>query len=144
MKKFAILFLVAQASTGLILHAQVSHIFINEVYGGGGNANAPYRNDFVELYNPTEAPLDLAGWSVQYSSASGSTWSSVVLSGIIPSQGHFLIQLASGGSQGAALPAAEISGTLNISGTNGKVALVNSAVILSGACPASTSIIDLV
>ena len=26
---------------------------ISEVYGGGGNSGAVYKNDYVELYNPT-------------------------------------------------------------------------------------------
>ncbi len=34
------------AGTGLV---------ISEVYGGGGNAGATYTNDFIELYNPTDA-----------------------------------------------------------------------------------------
>ena len=39
---------------------------ISEVYGGGGNSGATYTNDFVELYNLSDAAVDLTGWSVQY------------------------------------------------------------------------------
>ncbi len=47
---------------------------ISQVYGGGGNAGATYKNDFIELYNPGAAAVSLTGWSVQYASAAGTTW----------------------------------------------------------------------
>src|SRR5215468_6461519 len=46
-------------------------IVISQVYGGGGNTGAPYTNDFVELYNRGTGPASVAGWSVQYASATG-------------------------------------------------------------------------
>ena len=30
---------------------------ISQVYGGGGNAGATYKNDFIELYNPGAAAV---------------------------------------------------------------------------------------
>ena len=45
--------------------AASSTVVISEVYGGGGNANATYTNDFIELHNTGTAPVDLSGWSVQ-------------------------------------------------------------------------------
>ena len=56
---------------------------INEVYGGGGNSGSAYTNDFIELYNNGAAAQDLTGWSVQYASATGTTWRVTNLSGII-------------------------------------------------------------
>ena len=41
-------------------------LMITEVYPGGGNANATYNADFVELYNASDAPISLAGKSLQY------------------------------------------------------------------------------
>ena len=35
---------------------------ISEVYGGGGNKGAAFTHDFIELYNPTDAPIDLTGY----------------------------------------------------------------------------------
>src|SRR5207249_4835668 len=29
-----------------------NHIVISQVYGGGGNSGAAYKNDFIELFNP--------------------------------------------------------------------------------------------
>ncbi len=47
----------------------------------------------------------------------------------------YLIALASGGADGAALPPANINGQINMSGTSGKIALVNSFDGLIGNCP---------
>ena len=33
------------------------HVVISEIYGGGGNGGAPYKNDFIELYNPTDPEI---------------------------------------------------------------------------------------
>ncbi|WP_278600374.1 hypothetical protein [Clostridium tertium] len=32
---------------------KASGVVISEVYGGGGNFGSKYKNDFIELYNPT-------------------------------------------------------------------------------------------
>ena len=45
-------------------------IVISQVYGGGGNAGATYKNDFIELYNLGSTAVNVAGWSVQYGSTS--------------------------------------------------------------------------
>lgn len=41
-----------------------SNVVINEVYPGGGNLGAQYNRDFVELYNPTNNPIDVSGWTI--------------------------------------------------------------------------------
>ena len=43
-----------------------SGVVISQVYGGGGNSGATYRNDFIELYNRSATPIDITGWSVQF------------------------------------------------------------------------------
>lgn len=120
-----------------------AQVVISQIYGGGGNSGALYLNDFVEVFNRATEPVNLSGWSVQYASSGGSTWQLVPLSGEIGAGGHFLIQLASGGANGLPLPAADVTGTVNMSATGGKIALVRSAVPLTGACPASDLIADL-
>ena len=47
-------------------------VVINEAYLSGGSAGAAFKNKFVELYNPTSAPISLDGMSLQYRSATGS------------------------------------------------------------------------
>src|SRR5688500_6434315 len=46
-------------------------LVISQVYGGGGNAGAPYTNDFIEIFNRGDAPVSLSGKSLQYASATG-------------------------------------------------------------------------
>jgi len=125
----------------------LDHVVISQVYGGGGNGGATFRNDYVELYNPSTTTFDLGGWSIQYGSASGTTWQLQPLGGPIQPGEYYLISLGSNGAIGAALPAANVLGDLNLSGTSGKVALVNNLEALPSACPigdATAGIVDLV
>jgi hypothetical protein len=119
-------------------------IVINEIYGGGGNSGATFRNDYIELYNNSDVPVSLAGWSIQYASSSGSSWQKTDLSGTIPARGYYLIQQAAGTGGTAALPTPDAAGSIAMSATSGKVALVSNNILLSGACPVSAQIVDLV
>lgn len=112
-----------------------SPVLISQIYGGGGNNGATYRNDYVELYNRSDATVSLAGWSLQYSSASGTTWSAANLSGSIAAGKYCLISLASGGPFGSSLPTADVIGGVNISSSNGKLALRNSTTAFTGSSP---------
>jgi predicted extracellular nuclease len=125
-------------------HAVSADVVISEVYGGGGNSGAPYANDFVELHNRGGSSVSLAGWSVQYASASGSSWLVTALSGSIAAGGSYLVKLASGGSAGAALPTPDATGTTNLSATAGKVGLRTSATALtcSTGCATATGVRD--
>ncbi|WP_052666125.1 lamin tail domain-containing protein [Nitriliruptor alkaliphilus] len=103
-------------------------VVISQVYGGGGNSGAPYTNDFVEVFNRGDAPVDLSGMSIQYTSATGTgnfganAGLLVALSGqLAPGQYH-LVSLA-GGATGDPLPTADTTGTINLAGASGKVAL---------------------
>jgi hypothetical protein len=125
------------ASTTIALTVQQPHVVISQVYGGGGNTGATYQNDFVELYNPSGLTFDLTGWSLQYTSATGNGWEFTrqPLGGMIAPGQYYLIALASGGTTGLLLPAANINGDINMSGTTGKVALVRNFDPLEGNCP---------
>uniref|UniRef100_UPI0037C6AF73 lamin tail domain-containing protein n=1 Tax=Leucobacter aridicollis TaxID=283878 RepID=UPI0037C6AF73 len=103
-----------------------SGVVINEAYLSGGSAGAKYTNKFVELFNPTAAPIVLDGTSLQYRSATGSGPSNGVfpLTGTIPAGGHFLVQATSNGENGGALPAPDQISALNPSGKTGTLALV--------------------
>ena len=122
---------------------------IAEVYAAGGNSGATYANDYAELFNRGTSPVAIDGWTLQYASASSTSWQSTSLSGTIPAGGHYLVQLASGGVNGAALPAADATGTSNLATTGGKVALVHDATALTcgasaGSCSTASNLEDLV
>ena len=117
-------------------------IVMSQIYGGGGNSGAQYKNDFVELHNNTAQSITLFGWSVQYASSTGLfTNIATIPTATIPSGGYYLIQQA-GGTTGANLPTADATGILNFSATNGKVALVAGITGVSGST--STLLSDFV
>jgi len=148
-------FLLTAAGALLLLAPLQAQVVISQVYGGGGNSGAPYQNDFVELFNAGASAQSLLGWSVQYTSATGTgTFSSgkTNLSGSIGAGKYYLVQLASQAAVGAPLPIADATGTVNMSASAGKVVLASTSVGLN--CNGSTaspctgtdlgSIVDLV
>lgn len=138
-----------------------SDVVIRQVFGGGGNAGGPYTHDFIELFNRGSVPVNLAGWSVQYASASGTgnfgstTTQLTELPAVMLAPGQsYLIQEAVGSTLGAAaLPTPDLvdASPIAMSATGGKVALVNTASSLgcngsSTPCSAAQTaqVIDLV
>ena len=99
---------------------------ISEVYGGGGNKNAPFTNDFIELYNPTDSAIDVSGWSVEYFSSKGNSGGKTTLNGSIPAGGYYLIQEGGGGT-GEPLPTPDAEGGLSMSGSKGSVKLYDAS-----------------
>jgi uncharacterized protein len=129
--------------------AASSTIDLAAVFAGGGNSGATYANDYVELFNRSASSVDLTGWTLQYASSASTSWEATPLTGTIAAGGHYLVQLASNGATGAALPAADATGTTNLSTSGGKVAVVSSATALScgataGSCAGVAAISDLV
>jgi hypothetical protein len=122
-------------STGLV---------ISQVYGGGGNTGATWRNDYIEIHNRGNVAVDVTGWSVQYASAAGTTWLVTALSGSVAPGGYYLVQQAAGAGGTVDLPTPDATGSTAMSATSAKVALVSDATALSGTCPAGGSIVDLV
>jgi hypothetical protein len=117
---------------------------ISQVYGGGGNSGATYRNDFIELFNRGDAPVSLAGWSVQYASSTGGSWQVTNLSGTLQPGQYYLVQQAAGAGGTTDLPTPDATGSIAMSGSTGKVALSNSGVALSGSCPLGPAVVDFV
>ncbi|SMH46369.1 Predicted extracellular nuclease [Rathayibacter oskolensis] len=125
-------------------------LVISEVFARGGSAGATYANRFVELYNPTDADVALSGLSLQYRSATGTAnpTTTVALTGTVPADGHFLIQGASNGTNGAPLPAADQTANgLNIAAAGGTLFLVEGTTTLvappTGAAEQPDAVLDL-
>jgi 5'-nucleotidase len=131
----------ATGSTGLV---------ISEVYGAGGGTGASYTNDYIELYNPTDAAIPLTGLKIYYGSASRASGANLTntttLSGSVGAHGHFLIQ-QSGGATGAPLPTADATGTISMAGGSGLVVLADSTFAVNpptGNIAGTTGVIDAV
>src|SRR3954470_20596772 len=74
---------------------------VGEGYAAGGNngaalphhhvavvkRGAAYANDYVELFNRGAGPVAVDGWTLQYASASSTSWQQTALSGSIPAGG---------------------------------------------------------
>lgn len=119
-------------------------IVISQIFGGGGNSGAPYRNDFIEIFNAGNTAVNLAGWSIQYASATASTWSTTPLNPITLSPGQYYLIQQAGGNNGAQLPTPDATGTIAMAAGSGKVALVKSTTALPGACPNDPNVVDVV
>ncbi|MCP3170135.1 lamin tail domain-containing protein [Myxococcus qinghaiensis] len=98
-------------SVTVLAGPQTDHVVISE-FSGGTTANA--RDEFVELYNPTSAAVDLSGWQLSYKSATGTTYSTtytIPAGRSIPSHGYFLL----GGTAYAGSPAADVTHNIDAS-----------------------------
>ncbi|HVM17006.1 MAG TPA: ExeM/NucH family extracellular endonuclease [Gaiellaceae bacterium] len=135
-----------------------AHLVISQVYGAGGNSGAVLTHDYVELFNPTSAPISLNGLSLQYTSATGtgnfgaSSTQLTELSGSVAPGRYYLVQQA-GGANGAPLPAPDHvdPSPIAMAAAAGKIALVTGTTALGcngGSTPCSAEqlarIVDLV
>jgi hypothetical protein len=134
--------LAAMLATAGMAAGQVK---ISQVYPPGGTETGP-KQDVVELYNPTGAPVSLSGWSLQYATATGATWTVLPLSGTVPAYGYFLVQIEPNSMfnlgqplDGVSQPVADliVGSSSNPIGGQGKMALRTSTAVLSGTCPVS-------
>lgn len=132
-----------------------AQVVISQYYGGAGCGTAAcstYGNDYIELFNAGSSPVTLNNYSVQYESSGGTAaWQSTNLAASTTiSAGGYLLVAEGGNTNGVnTLPTADVTGSLNMSATDGTVALVNSQTKLTctftlGNCGSDASIVDLV
>ena len=124
-------------ATANVAVASDSGIVISQVYGGNG---VTFNRDYVELFNGSQVAVNISGWSIQYASATGTGAFSngvTALNGTLQPGQYYLVGLAST-TAGAALPTTDANGSTNMSGTAGKVALVNNSTGL--ACNGSATL----
>ncbi len=132
---------------------------ISQVYGGGGNSGAPFTHDYIELFNRGTSSVDLSGWSVQYTSATGTgNFGSAAnlitpLGGVLAPGQYLLVQESTNAAVGDPLPTPDVTDATPIAmaAGAGKVALVNTSTPLgcnggSTPCPPSAlaQIVDLI
>ncbi len=132
---------------------------LSQVYGGGGNSGAPYKHDFIEIFNAGTAAVSLDGLSLQYASATGagnfgaSATQLTELPNVSLEPGqYFLVQEAAGNGDVPSLPDPDYIDPTPIAmgASAGKVALVTGTTSLgcnggSNPCDATqlARIIDL-
>ncbi len=124
------------------------NVVISEVYGAGGNSGAVYNADFVELSNPTGAAVSLAGKYIHYRSATGTSGGSTfALTGSIPANGKYLVQMSSTGAGGVALPTPDAGPAgFSMAAAGGQVFVLNNATAITttGDQAGVAGIIDMV
>ena len=140
--------LTAVATSAGAAPSPTAAVVVNEVYGGGGNGGATFDRDFIELTNVSSAPVNLNGWSVQYNSTAGTaTWQKTDLTGTLPAGQSLVVGESFGADRTLPDVPVDIEGTISMSGTGGKVALVNTATAMSGCastCSTLSQVVDFV
>jgi len=126
------------AKAALADHVVINEVFIDSISGTGGT-----DDDWVELFNPTSQAVDLSGWSIQKTSASGGTLYNQALSGSVPANGYFLI-VRNGSSTAQALKdSADLLASDSFSlANNNSIYLVGNSSSIQNAT--DTDIIDFV
>lgn len=125
-----------------------SDIVIAQIYGGGGTASAPIKQDYIVLYNRSCNPVDISNWSLQYgntNSGSGLTIKldlvPVAANYIVPAKSYFLVQAGVAGVNdlGADLstiktpdfiPTGNPGSGISMSQTTGRIAIVRDTVLI--------------
>jgi len=130
--RIAIAAFVATLALAAPAGAASPDVVISQVYGGGGNSGATLTHDFIELFNRGSAPVSLAGWSVQYNSATGTgPWQLTPLDGTIQPGGRHLVQQAQGATGTTPLPTPDTVGTIPMGAAGARVALATVATPLA-------------
>ena len=132
------------ASFGAGAHAAPGNVVISQLYGASTNAGGQWSHDFVELFNRSDAAVQLNGLSLQYQSAAGTAWGAVTrLPDITLEPGQYFLVLGRAGSGSNSVGEGDYTNNgLDMSGTTGKVALVNGRDQMM--VPEGTNLIDLV
>lgn len=102
--------------------APAGHVIMSEIQIG---ATGFSTDEFVELHNPTDSPVDLSGWQIIKRTASGGAFPLVDLfpAFTIPAHGYFLIAHPTG-YRGLAVPDIRYTTTNSLSADN-SVELIN-------------------
>ncbi len=112
----------------------VNHLVISQLFPGNGNAG--YTNDWVELFNPTNNPISVSGYSLRYASAVSAAafanTNAVALPNATINPGrYYLVQLA-GTSSAPMTPAPDAFPTTNLAGTTSATGQINMSASTTG------------
>ncbi|QTG75699.1 ExeM/NucH family extracellular endonuclease [Trueperella pecoris] len=118
------------------------NVVISEVYTYGSNKGNEYR-DYVELFNPSDNPIDVTGWAVHYVSQKGAkTSAKAKLTGTIQPKSYFLVLGGTSKQDGYKELNYDAQGGLNIGGTSGLVVLTRNQNDLAGLTKGDITAVD--
>lgn len=137
--------LLPLAGAALLATAANASVVISQVYGGGGNSGATLQHDFIEIFNRGSASVSIGGWSVQYTSATGSTWQvTAIPAGVTLQPGQYYLIRQAAGTGGTTPVVGDLTGSIAMGAANGKVALSNASTALTGTAPSGGAVQDIV
>ena len=134
------------------------NLVISQIYTRGGEANASYQNDFIEIFNRGTEPADMNNYTLQISTTSGPIPAGISIKlfssrGIVvPAGRYLLIKLKGDGLGGQPLPTPDFDLSvvpgpfpISLNSTTGLVALLAPDGAFQG-CPSlqSTGVVDYV
>jgi hypothetical protein len=132
---------MASATVTVQASTAANHLVISELQVAGATAG----DEFVELYNPTNAAVDISGWKLQYKSAAGATYGTTVT---VPAgksvgpRGFFLITSIRGtGFSGMVASDLAHTSTLNLAAAAGHVRIGPGTLTSS---PTDANVVDTV
>ncbi|MBL8919844.1 MAG: DUF4215 domain-containing protein [Myxococcaceae bacterium] len=116
----------ATSTVNVLATSTVNHVVISELQVGVTGSAA---DEFVELYNPTNAPVNIGGWVLQYRSDTGASYqnkATIPMGTTMPPRRYFLITSVRNASAGTGFTGAMASdlataGALGLSGIAGHV-----------------------
>ncbi|MEK7631607.1 MAG: lamin tail domain-containing protein [Patescibacteria group bacterium] len=122
MKRILVIIGIMLIPTVPLRAAPAAHIVMSEIQIG---ATGFSTDEFVELHNPTDSPVDITGWQLIKRTASGGTFPLVDVfpALILPAHGYVLIAHPTG-YRGAAVPDMRYTTTNSLSADN-SVELIN-------------------
>lgn len=102
-----------------------NHIVINEIQTKGITAN----QDFIELYNPTAASIDMSGWKIRKRISTGTESSLVVIPASISISSHRYLLWANTLNGYSATLGADLANTSSLADNN-SIALLNASDVV--------------
>ncbi|MGN0342704.1 MAG: choice-of-anchor I family protein [Roseburia sp.] len=109
----------------------VPHVIVNQVYGGSTNGSA--SRSFIELYNQSDAEVDLTGWQLAYRSstdnvADSSQWQTFTLNGKIAGKGFYLVSCRATSGKSYTVPEGNQQWDISLHNKGVSVALFSKSV----------------
>ena len=138
--------LLATLLAGIVASASAApgDVVISQLYGHSNNSGGLWSHDFVELFNRSDAPVSLAGMSLQYQSAAGTSWGAVTpLPEVTLAPGQYFLLVGRSGNGGNQVGEGDASNNgFDMAAAGGKVALSASPGQMTA--PEGSNLVDLV